>query len=88
MGWFSDAGDKRGSASSIDRRPKSAKAQSRGKLARAGSECYGDLMAAPSSMIDVVLTGFDLCVCRYGRSAECSRPFGGCWERIEVLSAH
>jgi hypothetical protein len=37
-------------------------------------------MPAPSSMMDLVLTGFKLCVCRYGRSAECSRPFGGCSE--------
>jgi hypothetical protein len=28
-------------------------------------------------MIDVTLTGFDLCVCRYGRSTGCRRPFGG-----------
>ena len=55
---------------------------------RLSSERYGDLMPAPSSMIDVMLIGFDLRVCLYGRSAECGRHFGWCSERINVRSVH
>src|ERR1700745_4496460 len=51
------------------------------------SECYGDLMPAPSSMIGVTLAGFELGVCTYGRSAESIRHFGGCSKRLKVRSA-
>src|ERR1700739_818003 len=55
---------------------------------RLSGKRYEDLMLmrAPSSMIEVTLTGFDLFVCRYGRSG-CRRPFGKCLERIEERSA-
>ena len=46
---------------------------------RLNSERYEDLMRAPSSMIGVTLTGFELFVCRYGRSVGCRGPFGRCW---------
>jgi hypothetical protein len=39
------------------RRPKSAKARSRGKLGTGGATRYGDLMAAPISKLDVTPTG-------------------------------
>jgi hypothetical protein len=35
-----------------------------GSWARTGQRAYEDLMRAPSSMIGVVLTEFDLCGCR------------------------
>ncbi len=47
-------------------------------LSRGG---YEDLMLAQSSMIQVRLTGLELCVAD-GRSAECGRRFGECSERI------
>jgi hypothetical protein len=46
---------------------------------RLNSERYEDLMRAPSWMIGVTLTGFELFVCRYGRSVGCKGPFGWCW---------
>jgi hypothetical protein len=55
---------------------------------RPGSECYGDLMLAPISMIDVMPAGFDLRVCTDRRSAGRHRHFGGCSERIDARSAH
>ena len=66
--WFSDAGDKRGSASSTDRRPKSAKARSRGKLGAgqaAGAmriQCRCRL-----SMVRATRAGATCNVCHLGR---------------------
>ena len=53
-----------------------------------GSGRYEDLMRAPSSMIEVRLTGFELFVCRYGRSTGCREPLGRCSERIDARSGH
>jgi hypothetical protein len=72
-------------------RPASKKRQgtkSRGVGHWPGSECYGDLMLAPISMIDVMPAGFDLRVCTDRRWAERNRHFGGCSERINAGSAH
>ena len=55
-----------------------------GDWAPAGSEGYGDLMAASSLMIGLTLTGCDVRVWLYGRSAECDRPFGWCLEGIKM----
>ena len=54
---------------------------------RLSRERYEDLMRALSLMVEVTLTGFDLFVCRYGRSAGWRRSFGKCLERIDARSA-
>jgi hypothetical protein len=87
--WFLDAGNN-GTLRMLSG-PASKKRQgtkSREVGHRPGSERYGDLMPAPSSMIDVTLAGFELGVCTYGRIAECIRHFGECSERIGARSAH
>ena len=43
-------------------------------------------MPTPNSVIEVTLSGFNLCVCRYGRLEECIRHFGGCSERIDAAT--
>jgi hypothetical protein len=69
------------------RRPKSAKARSRGKLAPAGSECYGELILAPISMMDGTPARRHLDVCTHARLGECSSHFGGRSGRINGRSA-
>ena len=54
-----------------------------GSWAVAGSERYGDLMSAPSSMVGGTLARRRLRVCTHGRSAE----FGGHSERLNGRSA-
>jgi hypothetical protein len=70
------------------RRLKSAKARSRGQLDAAGSERYGDLMLAPTSMVEATLAGCDLHVCRQARLGACDVHLGVCLERINGRSAH
>ena len=48
-----------------------------GSWALAGSECYGDLTSAPSSMVGGTRARRHLRVCTCRRSGECSRHFGG-----------
>ena len=86
--WFLDAGNDK----TLHRLNWPASKKRQGTKSREvghllSSERYGDLMPAPSSMIDVMLIGFDLHVCLYGRSAECGRHFGGRSERMNVRSA-
>ncbi len=53
-----------------------------------GSERYGDLMLAPTSMVKPTLAGCDLHVCMQARSGTCSGHFGVRLERINGQSAH
>jgi hypothetical protein len=55
---------------------------------RLGSERYGDLMPAPTSMVDATLVGCELHVCTQARSGACDRHLGGGSERIDGRSAH
>jgi hypothetical protein len=78
----------RRSARSTCRRPKSAKARSRGQLGtgRAASAMV-DLMLAPISMMGGMPARRHLHVCAQARSGECRRHFGGRLERINERSA-
>jgi hypothetical protein len=55
---------------------------------RLGSERYGDLMAAPSSMVGVTLAECELHVCPQARSGACDRHLSGGSERIHGRWAH
>jgi hypothetical protein len=88
MCWFSAAGITGASTHEVAGGRKAPRHEVAGSWAPAKQRRYEDLMRAPSLVIDVTLTGFDLCVCRYGRSTGCRRPFGGCSERVNARSAH
>src|SRR5215470_1785778 len=55
---------------------------------RLGSERYGDLVPAPTSMVDATLAGCELHVCTQARSGACDRHLGGDSGRINGRSAH
>ena len=74
---FLDAGNEEGPHAHLSGVQKAPRHEVAGSRRRPGSECYGDLMLAPISMIDVMPAGFDLRFCTDRRSAECSRHFGG-----------
>jgi hypothetical protein len=59
-----------------------------GSWVRLGSERYGDLMLAPTWMVEVTLAGCDLDVCRQARSGACNVHLGVRLERIDGRSAH
>ena len=68
----------RRSAGSTDRRPKSAKARSRGKCGtRQGNERYEDRMSAPLSMVSATRARGDVHLCIPGNRGEYSGHFGG-----------
>jgi hypothetical protein len=69
------------------RRPKSAKARSRGKLGTGGVTGYGDLMAAPISMLDVTPTGRGRGICTQARLEAWNRHLGKRLERINERTA-
>src|SRR5712671_3378154 len=58
-----------------------------GSWALAGSECYGELMLAPISMMGGTPARRHLDVCADARLGERSRHFGGCSERVNGRSA-
>ena len=77
-------------ASRTLRRPASKKRQgtkSREVGHRLGSGRYGDLMAAPSSMVDVTPAGCDRRICTQARSEAWNRHLGGRLERINGRTA-
>lgn len=74
---FLDAGNEEGPHAQLTGVQKAPRHEVAGSRRRPGSECYGDLMLAPSWMIEVTAAGFDLRLSAYGRSAECGRHFGG-----------
>ena len=63
--WFLDAGNERRSAGSTDRRPKSAKARSRGRLGGGDAASYGIWLAG---LIRSQATNFSDAVCLVGHS--------------------
>jgi hypothetical protein len=69
------------------RRPKSAKARSRGKLGTGGATGYGDLMVAPISMLDVTPTGRGRGICTQARLEAWNRHLGKRLERINERTA-
>jgi hypothetical protein len=52
-----------------------------------GSERYGDLIAAPSSVVGVTPTGCGRRICILGRLEACNRHLGKRLERIEERTA-
>ena len=71
-------------------RPASKKAprhEVAGSWALAGSECYGELMLAPISMMGGTPARRPLDVCTDARLGERSRHFGGRSERVNGRSA-
>ena len=87
--WFLDAGDDE--TIGMLSWPASKKRQgtkSREVGRRLGSERYGDLMPALTSMVDATLAGCELHVCTQARSGACDRQLGGGSERINGRSAH
>src|SRR3977135_3213577 len=75
---FSDAGMTRLSTHCGGRRPKSAKARSRGKYGtRRCSECYGDRMLVAISMVDAAPARGDVHARMHVSPAECNGHLGG-----------
>src|SRR6266404_7369360 len=75
---FSDAGMKRLSTRCGGRRPKSAKARSRGKYGtRQCSECYGDRMLVAISMVDAAPARGDVHARMQVSPGECNGHLGG-----------
>src|SRR6266478_267837 len=75
---FSDAGMTRLSTRCGGRRPKSAKARSRGKYGtRQCSECYGDRMLVAISMVDVAPARGDVHARMQVSPGECNGHLGG-----------
>src|SRR3982074_3906692 len=58
-----------------------------GSWALAGSECYGELMLAPISVMGGTPARRRLDVCTDARLGERRRHFGGCSERVNGRSA-
>jgi hypothetical protein len=85
--WFLDAGNSKRSADSAGRRPKTAKARSRGQLGT-GSERYVDLMMALILILGGTPARRRLQVWSQARSGEWDRHFGWCSERMKVPAAH
>ena len=80
---FSDAGMTRLSTRCGGRRPKSAKARSRGKYGtRQCSECYGDRMLVAISMVDAAPARGDVHVRMQVSPGECNGHLGGHTEFI------
>src|SRR6266478_2389890 len=80
---FSDAGMTRLSTRCGGRRPKSAKARSRGKYGtRQCSECYGDRMLVAISMVDVAPARGDVHARMQVSPGECNGHLGGHTEFI------
>src|SRR5258707_12247437 len=75
---FSDAGMTRLSTRCGGRRPKSAKARSRGKYGtRQCSECYGDRMLGAISMVDAAPARGDVPARMHVSPGECNGHLGG-----------
>src|SRR6267142_2356962 len=80
---FSDAGMTRLSTHCGGRRPKSAKARSRGKYGtRQCSECYGDRMLVAISMVDAAPARGDVHARMHVSPGECNGHLGGHTEFI------
>src|SRR6267142_2654824 len=80
---FSDAGMTRLSTRCGGRRPKSAKARSRGKYGtRQCSECYGDRMLVAISMVDAAPARGDVHARMHVSPGECNGHLGGHTEFI------
>src|SRR3979409_712468 len=80
---FSDAGMTRLSPHCGGRRPKSAKARSRGKYGtRRCSECYGDRMLVAISMVDAAPARGDVHARMHVSPGECNGHLGGQTEFI------
>ena len=70
-----DAGITSGASCSGGRRPKSARARSRGRFGRGGSQRYGDLIFAPVMVVGAKLARGDL-----------DRVWSGAWKRAIGIS--
>jgi hypothetical protein len=55
---------------------------------RLGSGRYGDLMSAPTSMVDATQAGCNLRIGSQARSGACNRHLGVCSECINRLSPY
>src|SRR5215472_3720295 len=73
--------DPRGQLAGVQKAPRHEVA---GSWHRPSSECYVDLMLAPSSMMGRTPARGHLQGWSHGRSGECGRHFDGCSERVNA----
>src|SRR5258705_6036922 len=83
---FLVAGKRRLTTRSSGRRPKSAKARSRGQLGTGWQQAYGDRMSAPLSMVGASAAPDEVHVGMQWSPRECNRHLGGNAECINGRS--